>query len=191
MNRRQLMKSVIAGAGATVGGRTAPAAQSHHAMPSAATPAVSNESDSWKPAFFDEHQNETVVALSDLIIPATDTPGAKAAQVNRYIDLMLSQSPSEAQRKFLEGLAWLDVYALRPHGAPFVNCPAAQQMALLASLDPAGHPTGELRPGVQFFREIKRRTSRGYYTSKIGIDDLNKGGRVPASFGCPHGGHTG
>ncbi|HYM11114.1 MAG TPA: gluconate 2-dehydrogenase subunit 3 family protein [Bryobacterales bacterium] len=186
MNRRQLMKSVIAGAGATMAGRTAPAAQSHHA---AAAP--SNEADSWKPAFFDQHQNETVVALSDLIIPATDTPGAKAAQVNRYIDLMLSQSPSEAQRKFLEGLGWLDGYALRTHGAPFVNCSTAQQTALLESLDPSGQPAGELRPGAQFFREIKRRVSRGYYTSKIGIDDLNKGGRVPASFGCPHDGHTG
>lgn len=189
MNRRQLMKSVIAGA--AMAGRTAPAAQSHHAMASAATSAASNQTASWKPAFFDQHENETVVALCDLIIPATDTPGAKAAQVNRYIDLMLGQSPSETQRKFLEGLAWLDGYALRTHGAPFVNCPAAQQTALLESLDPAGRPSGELRSGVQFFREIKRWTSRGYYTSKTGIDDLNKGGRVPASFGCPHGGHTG
>ena len=44
----------------------------------------------WKPLLLDEHQNETLIILSDLIIPATDTPGAKEALVNRYIDLVLA-----------------------------------------------------------------------------------------------------
>ena len=53
----------------------------------------------WKPALFTAHQNETVIALTDLIIPATDTPGAKAALVNRYMDLLLNDGPkSEADR---------------------------------------------------------------------------------------------
>ena len=78
MNRRQLIKSVIAGAGAAV-----------------ALPAQKAE---WKPVLFDAHQNETVIALTDLIILATETPGAKEAQVNRFIDLILSQSPVRAAR---------------------------------------------------------------------------------------------
>ncbi|MBI3696837.1 MAG: gluconate 2-dehydrogenase subunit 3 family protein [Acidobacteria bacterium] len=168
MNRRELMK------GAAV-----------------AAVAARAQTDGWKPLFFDAHQNETVVALTDLIIPATDTPGARAALVNRHIDLMLSESPAEAQREFLQGLGWLDGYALKKHGAPFARCTAAQQTALLESLDPDRKPTADLRPGTRFFREIKRRTASGYYTSKIGHDELNKGGRVPASFGCPHpGGHA-
>src|SRR5207237_1175033 len=44
----------------------------------------------WIPVFFDAHQNETVVALTEMIIPETDTPGAKSALVNRFIDLMLN-----------------------------------------------------------------------------------------------------
>ena len=166
MNRRDLLKSVAAAA------------------------VVRAQSPDWKPALFDSHQDETVIALTDLIIPATDTPGAKAAQVNRFLDLLLSESPVEEQRRFQQGLAWLDAYARRTHGVPFVRCPAEQQTALLRTLDPQGNPAGELRPGTRFFQDLKGRTVAAYYSSKIGVDELNKGGRVPASFGCTHGGHS-
>lgn len=178
MNRRQVLKGAVVGAG------TVAAAKPQQALPRAT-------SDAWKPAFFDAHQNETVIALTDLMIPATDTAGAKEAQVNRVIDLVLSESSPEVQRKFTHGLAWLDGYALRTHGAPFVKCSPAQQAALLRSLDPDTHPRRDLHPGMAFFREIKRRAIAGYYTSKVGYHELNKGGRVPASFGCPHAGHGG
>src|SRR5437867_10734692 len=52
----------------------------------------------WKPAFLDEHQNQTLIVLSDLIIPETDTPGAKQALVNRFIDLLLSAKTPDIQR---------------------------------------------------------------------------------------------
>ena len=165
MNRRDLLKTALAG----VSGLRAA---------------------DWAPAFFDSHQNDTVVALTDLILPATDTPGAKAALVNRFIDLILSESPVEDQRRFTQGLAWLDAYARRTHGVPFVQCTARQQTALLQTLDPANSPPADLRPGVPFFEDIKRRTASGYYSSKMGVDELNKGGRVPGSYGCTHGGHA-
>jgi len=170
MNRRDLLKTIAA-------------------VPAAARPQAAG--DAWKPALFDAHQNDTVIALTDLIIPATDTPGAKAAQVNRFIDLILGESPAEEQSRFLRGLAWLDRHARRAHGATFAACTRDQQTKLLESLDPAARPPAALRPGVQFFQEIKRRTVAGYYNSRIGFDELNKGGRVPKSYGCPHpGGHT-
>ena len=50
------------------------------ALGAAEPPDPSLSSPDWKPKFFDEHENETVVVLSDLIIPATDTPGAREAQ---------------------------------------------------------------------------------------------------------------
>ena len=52
----------------------------------------------WTPAFLDEHQNETLIALSDLIIPKTDTPGAKEALVNRFIDQVLAAESAQDQR---------------------------------------------------------------------------------------------
>src|SRR5581483_11616823 len=55
------------------------------------------------------HQNETVVAMIDLIIPATDTPGAKAARVNEFMDVILTDwAHDDERRNFLDGLADID-----------------------------------------------------------------------------------
>ena len=62
----------------------------------------------WKPKFLDEHQNETLIILSDLIVPATDTPGAKEALVNRYIDLVMAAETHKNQASFLGNLAYID-----------------------------------------------------------------------------------
>ncbi len=78
----------------------------------------------WKPKFFDEHENETVVMLSDLIIPDTDTPGAKAAQVNRFIDLYLAAESPETQKQYLQALAWLDRTGRSPDAPDAPPCGA-------------------------------------------------------------------
>ncbi len=189
MNRRQLLKSAILGSGAAV---SLPA-HSPAATPLAANAAASMaaaqaaQAGAWKPLVFDEHQNRTVVALTELMIPATDTPGAKQARVNEYIDLVLHDVEPDLGHRFLMGLGWLDGYALRRHGAPFVDCSEEKQVAMLAALDGAKEP--DLEPGAEFFADLKRLTVEGYYTSKIGIDELNKGG-VPETFGCQHDGHA-
>src|SRR5919107_708127 len=62
----------------------------------------------WTPKVFDPRQNELVITLTELIIPQTDTPGAKAAKVNEYIDTVLADAKPEDREKFLQGLAWID-----------------------------------------------------------------------------------
>lgn len=133
----------------------------------------------WKPSFLDDHQNETVIALTDLIIPATDTPGAKAAQVNRYIDLFLRDGDPSQRQHFLAGLNFLDGRAIETHGHPFIHLTAAQQTEVLHSIE-----------GHEFFRLAKSMTANIYYNTQIGYQELNKGGRVPATFGCTHGSHA-
>src|ERR1700676_1184275 len=55
------------------------------------------------------HHNDTVVAMIDQIIPATDTPGAKGARVNEFIDVILTEWATDEERaNFLKGLAGLD-----------------------------------------------------------------------------------
>jgi glucoside 3-dehydrogenase (cytochrome c) hitch-hiker subunit len=173
MNRRDLLKL---GAGAA-------------AAPPASTIVALAAETAWTPVLFDSHQNETVIALSELIIPATDTPGAKAALVNRYLDKLLHEGPAETQTRFVEGLAWLDGYAIRKHSKPFVRCSPEQQTAILDVLD-SGSESG-LEPGREFFRLAKRRIADIYYATEIGFKELNKGGRVPSGLpGCSHSDHA-
>jgi len=55
------------------------------------------------------HQNDTVVAMIDQIIPSTDTPGAKAVRANEFIDVILTEwSNDEERRRFLDGLDDVD-----------------------------------------------------------------------------------
>ena len=58
---------------------------------------------------FNPHQNQTVIVLSELIIPQTKTPGAKAARVNEFIDIFLSSVSASKRQEFLEGLQWIDM----------------------------------------------------------------------------------
>src|SRR5450631_2655609 len=82
----------------------------------------------WKPSTLSAHQNDTIVALTDLIIPETDTPGAKAANVNRYVDLFLKEVPAEQAQQLFGGLVWLDQYANQKHGHGFIGCSKDQQI---------------------------------------------------------------
>ncbi|MCS7026009.1 MAG: gluconate 2-dehydrogenase subunit 3 family protein [Bryobacteraceae bacterium] len=141
----------------------------------------------WSPRLFDAHQNETVIALTEAILPATDTPGAKAAQVNRYLDLLLADGPAAERHRFLEGLAFLDSYAIRTFQTPFVRCSAEQQTAILTAFEE--NKAGDLETGNRFFRLAKQLTARIYYATEIGFRELNKGGRVPASYACKHPEH--
>jgi hypothetical protein len=143
--------------------------------------AVAAAEPGWKPALFNSHQNATVIVLTELIIPATDTPGAKAALVNRYLDKILKDGPAEERERFLNGLAWLDRYSAETSGQPFVRLAPEAQVKVLETLD-----TGASAPAIgrSFFRRVKRMTSSIYYATQIGFQELNKGGRVPQTFAC-------
>jgi hypothetical protein len=145
------------------------------------------------------HQNATVVAISEMIIPTTDTPGAKGARVNEFIDLILTDwCTGDDSQRFLQGLADTDGRSQKMFGRKFVNCTAEQQTQLLTALDEEltelREATGEQRehasPAVQetetpvdrnFFYMMKRLTLIGYYTSEIGwTQEL---GRPPVHMG--------
>jgi hypothetical protein len=143
----------------------------------------------WKPLFFDPHQNETVVALTELIIPATDTPGAKAARVNEFIDLVLSAETESVRRRFATGLAWLDGRSRELFGRDFKDARPEEQTKLVETLASASEGSD---PGAGFFKQIKTYTINGYYTSEIGlIRELGyKGNTYLDEFpGCTHPEH--
>ena len=122
------------------------------------------------------HQNATVTTMSELIIPATDTPGAKAARVNEFIDLILTEWYDDEERaNFLTGLAEVDGNSQKLFGKDFVSSSADQQIQMLTELDnemvrsqKAIPP--ENAPEEKFFASLKRLTLVGYYTSQIGFE---------------------
>jgi len=146
--------------------------------------------DGWVPHFFTKQQNEIVTAIAELILPETDTPGAKIAQVNRHIDLVLSDETEKVQRGFLKGLAWLEERSRNLFDAGFLEATAVQQTELLTEISKPledGHNLEHL-----FFLDIRERTVFAYYTSQIGIhQELEYKGKtpVPKWNGCTHPEH--
>jgi glucoside 3-dehydrogenase (cytochrome c) hitch-hiker subunit len=178
--RRDALKKMALGAGAAwfpILGQPVSAAMAHAAHAHPAGPDAPPPDPDWKPLFFDDHQNATVEALSELIIPATTTPGAKAALVNRFIDLLLSDEDADKQKQFYAGLAWLDARSIERHNKTFVSLSPAEQTALLTPLADPNNTKAEDKPGVEFFEHMKDLTLYGYYTSKIGLEqELEYGG---------------
>ncbi len=160
MNRRDLIKI-----GATV----------------ATAPAYAQQATAFTPKFFDAHQNETVIVLSELIIPTTDTPGGKAARVNEWMDKLFSDGRVEERSRIVEGLGSLDGISLKKHSTPFIKCSKEQQISILTDLDKSNNA---------FFRQAKALISRIYYATSVGYQELNKGGRVPKTTGCHHPQHA-
>jgi len=148
----------------------------------------------WKPLFLDEHQNETLIVLSALIIPATDTPGAKEALVNRYIDLVLAAEKPEAQRAFLNSLGYLDGESMRRYKAAFRYLKREDQDDLLHALayPRAGSGwTGEASGpdvGHGHFDFLKQRIAGAFYSSQIGEKELGWDGAFAHGpyKGCDH-----
>jgi hypothetical protein len=134
---------------------------------------------------FDPHQNATVVTISELIIPQTDTPGAKAARVNEFIDLIVAEWYDQEQRSaFLTGLADIDRRSQSSFSKDFAECSDKQQIQILNELDEESQVklastgrrrarnvalTTRLAERQLFFPMIKQLTLIGYYTSEIGF----------------------
>lgn len=114
-------------------------------------------------------EHELVATLVDLIIPATDTPGARAVGVQEYIDRMLAGEDADARDTFRRGLAWIDRHARERFGAAFVALPEPDRVRILTDLATADQAASADPAGVAFFEEIKRRTVEGYYRSEVAI----------------------
>jgi glucoside 3-dehydrogenase (cytochrome c) hitch-hiker subunit len=146
----------------------------------------------WAPRVLTARQNDAVVALSELIIPETDTPGAKAARVNRFIDSVLFRAKQEDRDEFLRGLAWMDERSRSLFGADIASAAADDQRALLKTLSDEDTQAPDDRIGIDFFRALKSMTISGYYSSEIGLrQELGDDGQLfLAEFrGCDHPEH--
>jgi hypothetical protein len=146
------------------------------------------------------HQNDTVVAMIDLIIPETDTPGAKGARVNEFIDVILTEWANDEERQnLLAGISGVDKKSNDLFGKNFVDASNQQQVTLLRAMDDsvAAQHARRMRHGNtipeerdkqlrgEFFTVFKGITVHGYYTSEVGFHKELKLEIIPgAQHGC-------
>lgn len=115
-------------------------------------------------------------ALAEVIIPATDTPGASEAGVTEFVGALVDGWLDDDDRdRFLAGLDRVDPSCRERFGRPFAECAPGEQAALVQDLDdeltrlredPAADET------QHFFHDVKRFTLTGYFTSDVGLDAI-------------------
>lgn len=194
VNRREALRSLAAGTLGAVASATWVDSLSALAQAHAHTAAPAAAAQAWTPRVLTARQNTTVVVLAELIIPETDTPGAKAAGVNRFIDGVLHEAQAADRERFVRGLAWIDERSTALFGRAFADIDVAQQTTLLTRLAADDNTDEGDRPGVEFFRAIKSMTITGYYSTEIGLKrELGDDGRLMLTEfeGCTHPEHQG
>jgi gluconate 2-dehydrogenase gamma chain len=120
---------------------------------------------------FSPHETETVATIAELIIPKTDTPGARDVGVPAFIDVMFTDWAADDQRQmFMAGLANVDERARAACGKDFISCSPAQQTQILTDLDAELARLRDTKSDTSknFFQAMKWLTLTGYYTSEAG-----------------------
>jgi gluconate 2-dehydrogenase gamma chain len=189
ISRRDVLRTlaVSAAGGAVLQVIPAQAAEyAHQAVQKAKSAAPSGR---YTPKYFTPHQYETLSSLCDSIIPKDDkSAGAIEAGAPEFIDLLTSEN-NQYQLKLGGGLYWLDGFCTDRYSAPYLSCTPDQRKSVLDLIafrkNAKADPT--LSQGAVFFAFVRSLTCDAFYTSKIGIADLQYIGNtaLPEFPGCP------
>jgi gluconate 2-dehydrogenase gamma chain len=141
----------------------------------------------YRPVFFSAPEYALIERLTDLFIPADGTPGARDAGVSEFVDLMVSRDP-QLQQNFRAGLSWLNKRSHEIGGKAFMLLNSDQQTALLESLAYRKKFRAGDEAGQKFFDLLREYTVMGFYTSEIGLKELDYPGLefYAESPTCPH-----
>jgi hypothetical protein len=140
----------------------------------------------YNPKALNDHEYRTLVRLTDFVVPEENgKPGAVAAGAAAWIDMLASEN-AQLKSIYTKGLAWVDEAMKKRGAADFVSATPEQQTALLDQIAYRRNQSPELDPGIQFFTMARRMTVDAFYTSEIGIADIDyRGNRPQASYPEP------
>lgn len=141
----------------------------------------------FRPTFFTAPEYRLVRVLADLVIPRDARSGsATDAGVPPFMDFILTAYPS-MQRPMREGLQWMNDASTRRFGKPFLDATAAQRRQLLDAIAYPKRAAAADQQGVEFFNRFRDLTASGFWSSRIGVADLQyKGNTAQAQWnGCP------
>jgi hypothetical protein len=129
--------------------------------------------------FFSDHEMSTIAVLSDIIIPKDDVSGsATDAKVPDFIEFIVKDMPQH-QTPMRGGLRWLDIHSFKKKGKSFVDLDAKSQIEIVDEIAYPKKAAPEVAQGVAFFSLMRNLTATGFYTSKIGVEDIGYKGNQP------------
>lgn len=132
--------------------------------------------------FFTDAEMKTITVLVDIIIPKDEHSGsATDAKVPEFIEFIVKDQP-KFQIPMRGGLRWLDVFSLKKHNKSFTELAAAEQLGLVDQIAFPEKAAPEVSQGVSFFSTIRNLTATGFFTSKMGLEDLGYQGNKPNAW---------
>ena len=122
--------------------------------------------------FFTAHEMATITVLADIIIPKDNISGsATDAKVPAFIEFIVKDMP-EHQLPMRGGLKWLDMQSLNRFSQPFIKTSNSQQITIIDEIAYPKIAKPQMSAGVSFFNRMRSLTASGFYTTKIGVDDI-------------------
>ena len=189
VSRRDILRSLVVGAAGGSVLQMIPAQAAEYAHGLIQKEKAASAAGKYVPKYFPAHQYETLTSLCDTIIPKDErSGGAVEAGAPEFIDLLTSEN-EEFQMRLGGGLMWLDNFCVDRYGKVYLECVPEQRkevLDLIAYRKNAKETPG-LTSGVAFFAIVRNMTCDGFYTSKIGIADLQYIGNTSVHEfpGCP------
>jgi gluconate 2-dehydrogenase gamma chain len=184
MKRRDVLKILLAGPAATMSWTDAEAALAASNAQAARAAAAARP---FIPKFFTVKELALVRTLADIVIPKDERSGSAGdAGVPEFMDFMMIDQPAR-QVAMRGGLAWLDVECQRRFDKTFLDCAGAERTAVLDDIAWPATAKPAFAHGVAFFTSFRDLTAAGFWTTRMGIDDLQyMGNRSVARWnGCP------
>jgi predicted ATPase len=173
MNRRELLKMITLATGtAVVGGNTLLAGCMRNATATVQT--------------FDTRDIALLDEVAETIIPRTDTPGAKDAQVGQLMTVMVNDCyTSEEQAIFHRGILELEAASQKTYGKGFMELSGDNRHSLVAALDTEAREYNARHSDRHYFTMIKQLTLFGFFTSKVGATEVLRYEAIPGRYdGC-------
>ncbi len=132
--------------------------------------------------FFTAAEVKTITVLADIIIPKDDHSGsASDAKVPDFIEFIVKDQP-HYQLPLRGGLKWLDIKSYKMFQKSFVDASEAQRIELVELIAYPEKALPENAQGVSFFNTMRNLTATGFFTSRIGLDDIGYKGNQPNAW---------
>jgi gluconate 2-dehydrogenase gamma chain len=179
VNRRELLQTVGATAALMFTWTPEEAAYAAERVRQARAQAAGGQQ--YAPRFFTAPEYATIVALSDLIIPRDPKSGsASDAGAPEFIDYIVAEQ-SQRQMAMRGGLVWLDTECRRRFDRGFLECSETDRRQVLDDIAWPRRARPEMSHGVAFFNTMRDLVATGFWSSRLGVEDLGYIGNRPVA----------